>query len=50
MAKTPKIAKKVETVTDWYVGAYFLYKRFLYERKKMEKYLKEGTPKLTRYE
>jgi len=50
VAKTPKVSKKIEKVTEWYVGVYFLYKRFLYERKKIEKYLKEGIPKLTRYE
>lgn len=32
------------------MGVYFLYKRFFYERKKIEKYLKEGIPKLTRYD
>ena len=49
VAKTAKISKKLQGI-DWYVGVYFLYKRFFYERKKIEKYLLDETPKLTRNE
>jgi len=34
VAKSGKLSKKLEHV-DWYVGVYFLYKRFYYERKKI---------------
>ena len=34
VAKTAKISKKLQGI-DWYVGVYFLYKRFFYERKKI---------------
>jgi hypothetical protein len=49
VAKTSKISKKLEGV-DWYTGLYFLYKRFFHERRKIEKYLLEEKPYLTRYE
>ena len=49
VAKTAKMSKKLQGV-DWYVGVYFLYKRFFYERKRIEKYLLEFIPKLTRYQ
>ena len=49
VAKTAKISKKLQGI-DWYVGVYFLYKRFFYERKKIEKYLLDEIPKLTRNE
>ena len=38
VSQTNKISKKLSNV-EWFVGVFFLYKRFLYERKKIEKWL-----------
>ena len=49
VAKTAKLAKKLEKI-EWYTGVYFLYKRFFLERKRIERFLEESVPKLTRHE
>ena len=33
---------------EWFTGMYFLYKRFIYERKKIQKWLENGDPMLAR--
>ena len=38
VAKTSKISKKLQGI-EWYIGLYFVYKRFYFERKKIYEYL-----------
>lgn len=43
VAKSSKISKKLEPV-EWFTGVYFLYKRFMFERKRVEKMLANKEP------
>ena len=48
VAKSSKLSEKLGDI-EWFTGIYFIYKRFLYERKQIERWLEKGEPKLTRY-
>lgn len=41
VAKTSRLDKKLSGI-EWFTGIYFLYKRFMLERKKIEKWLEKG--------
>ena len=50
VAKTSKLSSKLGNI-EWFTGIYFVYKRILFERKKVLLWLQKKMPyKLTRYE
>jgi hypothetical protein len=48
VAKSSRISEKLEGI-EWFTGIYFIYKRFLFERKNVEKWLEKNVPNITRY-